>query len=51
MWVVIAVAVLAVVVGLGWVGVQVWSQLSLIRSNRSLAKSYQDRAAQLRDRS
>jgi hypothetical protein len=49
-WVIVGAIVLAVLIGIGWAGVQVWSQFSLTRSNRSLAKSYGDRAKQLRDR-
>jgi len=47
-WLIAGAVVLAVLAGIGWTGIQVWSQFSLIRSNRSLATSYRDRAKQLR---
>jgi hypothetical protein len=47
---VIAGGVLAIVVVLGGTGMWVWSQFSLIRSNRNLARSYHKRAEQLRNR-
>ncbi len=49
-WLVLGVIVLAVLGGVGWAAVQVWAQLSLIRSNSSLAKSYSKRAERLRNR-
>ena len=39
-WAILAGAILAVAVVVGVAAMKVWAQFSLIRSNRSLARSY-----------
>jgi hypothetical protein len=49
-FVIVGAVIIAVVVVIGGTGMWVWSQFSLIKSNRSLAKSYDHRAKQFKNR-